>query len=505
MGRGKRYNGTEQKLNMKKVVAVIIAILVIIMFIVIIAKLMQPQEKTTEKKAALAYYTAFDNNKWGVINSSGETIINMQYDEMIVIPNKEKAVFIVTYNVDYTNNTYKTKAVNEKNEPLFTEYTGVEVIQNYDNQNSLWYEKNCLIVQKNNKYGLIDLSGKVLLDCNYDNIEPIIGVNNSLITTKDGKKGLVSTTGSIIIENEYSQISALTDKYEDGYIVKNDEGKFGVVGTNKKILLPIEYNDIKHVYSDNTYVAKQDSDWQIINVEEETAKDINYDDVKSINNKHIIVKSSDKYGIITVDGETKIEPQYNNLAYIYQNYYIAQRDNTYGVINVENETKIDFTYNYLNYIKSANMIEGESDRIETDLFDSSFNLKLSGIVSEINTDKGYIKVRIDSEYKYYNFKFEEKKNTEILTNNTLFLSKKNGKYGYVDKNNVVVVNYIYDDATEQNDSGYVAVKKDGKWGTINSKGETIVEPKYELTNNAIINFIGKWHLAEDINAGYYIK
>ena len=42
------------------------------------------------------------------------------------------------------------------------------------------------------------------------------------------------------------------------------------------------------------------------------------------------------------------------------------------------------------------------------------------------------------------------------------MAKKDGKYGYVDKNNVVVVNYIYDDATEQNNSGYVAVKKDGK-------------------------------------------
>ena len=85
------------------------------------------------------------------------------------------------------------------------------------------------------------------------------------------------------------------------------------------------------------------------------------------------------------------------------------------------------------------------------------------------------------------------------------MSKQDVKYGYVDQNNVVVINYIYDDATEQNDSGYVAVKKDGKWGAINSKGETVVEPKYTLENNPIVDFIGTWHLAEDINAGYYTK
>ena len=116
-----------------------------------------------------------------------------------------------------------------------------------------------------------------------------------------------------------------------------------------------------------------------------------------------------------------------------------------------------------------------------------------------------MKVRVNDEYKYYNFKFETKKNTELLTKNTLFLSKKDGKYGFVDKNNVVIINYIYDDATEQNDCGYVAVKKDGKWGTINSKGKTVVEPSLNLENNSIIDFIGSWHLAEDINANYYTK
>ena len=87
----------------------------------------------------------------------------------------------------------------------------------------------------------------------------------------------------------------------------------------------------------------------------------------------------------------------------------------------------------------------------------------------------------------------------------MFLSKQNGKYGFVNKNEIVVIDYLYDDATEQNEAGFVAVKKDGKWGSINSKGETVVSPSYELKNNPVIDFIGKWHLAEDVNANYYIK
>ena len=153
MGRGKRYN-PEHKLNIKKVIATVIAVLVIIMFIIIIARLMKPNNTRQEKKVALAYYSALENDKWGIINSSGETVITPSYDEMIVVPDKEKAVFIVTYDVDYATGAYKTKAVNAKNEQLFSEYEQVEAIQNYDKQNNIWYEKGCLRVKKDGKYGL---------------------------------------------------------------------------------------------------------------------------------------------------------------------------------------------------------------------------------------------------------------------------------------------------------------------------------------------------------------
>ena len=51
-------------------------------------------------------------------------------------------------------------------------------------------------------------------------------------------------------------------------------------------------------------------------------------------------------------------------------------------------------------------------------------MKLSGILSEINITNGYMRIRIDNDYKYYNFKFEEKTNKEVLSTNTIFLDKK---------------------------------------------------------------------------------
>ena len=112
-------------------------------------------------------------------------------------------------------------------------------------------------------------------------------------------------------------------------------------------------------------------------------------------------------------------------------------------------------------------------------------------------------MRIGDQYKYYNFKLEEKSAQDFLNQNTLFLSKQDGKYGFVDKNNQIIVPYQYDDATEQNQYGFIAVKKDGKWGALDKEGNQVVEPKYELASNIIIDFIGKWHYGMDINLNYY--
>ena len=159
----------------------------------------------------------------------------------------------------------------------------------------------------------------------------------------------------------------------------------------------------------------------------------------------------------------------------------------------------------ISYNEKADLYILEDDSANSTILNSNFETKLQGILNKVDEEKGYLKIRVGDEYKYYNFKFEEKKASEVLTSNTLFLSKKDGKYGFVDKNNVVIINYIYDDATEQNEYGFAAVKQNGLWGSINSEGKNVIEPKYNLDNNLLVDFIGKWHLCEDVSMNYYCE
>lgn len=502
MSRGRRYDN-EGKLNMKKVVAVIIAIAVVIMFVIGLKKLLNTKPKNNEKVIPINYFSVYTNGKWGVIDSKGNNVIDANYSDMIQIPDKTKAVFICTYDINYNDNTYKTKVLNEKNQEIFNNYELVETIQNNDENNNLWYESNILRVKKDGKYGIINLEGKEIVPCEYEKIESLKGVTNSLATTRDGNIGLIDNSGSVIIENEYKSIRNLTDRYEDGYIVENNDGKFGIINYNKKTALECKYESIKNIIGNETYVVKENGILKIVNSNGQTYLENKYADIKDINDETVIIKQGDKFGLVNLADEEQAPANYQDLTYLFSNYYIAKKDNKYGVINTSNETIIEFNYTNLIYRKTADFIEGLKTDYETDLIDREMNIKVTGIICEVNTDKGFVKVRVKDEYKYYNLKFEEKKANEILKSNTLFLDKKDGKYGFINKEGVVVVNYIYDDATEQNEYGYSAIKKDGLWGVIDQKGNIIVEPKYNLDNNVIINFIGKWHISEDLNANYY--
>ena len=502
--RGKRYNG-EKKLNIKKVIAVIIAILVIIMFVIGIKEILKDRPITNEKVFALAYYTIYEEEKWGVIDTKGNVIITPTYDEMIIIPDNTKPIFICMENVNYQDGTYSSKAINEKNQELYTNYDKVEVIYNHDENNNLWYESNVLKVQKDGKYGLINLDGKEVLECSLDSIEAMTGTKSVYITTVNGKKGLVDNMGKVIIENKYQEITSLTEQYENGFIVKNDEGKYGVINYDTSVALEEKYDMVQNVYGNNMYVVKEASVLKVINNKGESFIENRFEEVKQINSENIIIKTNGKYGVINKLSEEKIPAIYEDLSYAFGDYYIAKKDNKYGIITINNEEKLAFNYTYITYLSQADFIEAETEDLQTQLIDREFNVKATGMVTEINQDKNYIRVRENGEYKYYNFKLEEKESTQILATNTIFLSKKDGKYGYVNEKGVVVVDYKYEDATEQNKYGYVAVKKDGKWGCLDSKGQVVVDCIYSLENSLVVDFISKWHLASDINANYYTK
>lgn len=503
MSRGRRYDD-EQRLNLKKVFGLIVIIALIVLFVMGINRLLKKESETVNYFSEVTYYPMYQNGKWGVVNSKGEVVIEAEYGEMITVPDSKKAVFICTYEVNYADNTYKTKAIDANNSQLYGSYDSLEVLSNYDSNNDVWNEGNVLRAQKEGKYGLINLDGAELLSCTYDKIEPIRGVKNSLLIQKDGLCGLVNNQGNVIVECKYAEVQALTNDYNDGYIVKNSESKYGVISTNKEQVLECKYSEIKHVCGKDMYVVKENDKWMITNGAGDKTVEIEYQDVNYLNSDIIIAKMDEKYGIFGTDKSEKVKADYQEIEYAYSESYIAKKDDKYGIINSRGEDVVPFEYTALKYNKEADCIFGnKAEDSNTYLIDRNHEVKVVG--TNIQVFNGYIRAKVNDEYKFYNLKLEEKSNRDAFGNHNLFVAKNDGKYGLVNRDGTLVVQYLYDDITEQNDFGYVAVKKDGKWGVIDQYGNVVVDPKYEFDDISKIIFIGKWHSVENVNTVYLIN
>ena len=466
--KGRRYNRyAEPKLNMKKVLGVIVAILVIIMVIVSIVNVIKNGEDKKKVKS-YSYYTVYENGKFGVINNEGETVINPEYTEIVLIPNKDVPIFICTYDLNDQDGTYKTKVINQKNEEIFKEYSKVEAIDNFDSKQNIWYEDDVLRVEKDGKYGLINFEGKEVLPCDYDEITALKGVTNNLLVKKDGKVGLVNEKGQTIVNTEYKDIKTLKEGYKNEYIIVNDNNQYGIISTTGTVIIEPKYEDVKYLNNSEMFAIKDAGVWKLINKDNQILIDGGYDNIIEAKGENVVVEKGGKYGVVTTKNEEKIPVEYEQIKYTFSIYYIAKTGGKYGIINLNNEQVKDFNYINMDYVEKGDFIQADVSDTETVIFDNNLSEKISGIVSEINQEKGYIKVYTNNEYKYYNFKFEEKKSSDILTSNNLFLSK-----------------------------------KDGVWGSINKVGAVELEPSVNLDSNIYTTFIGKWHLND--SGLYYEK
>lgn len=473
------------------------------MFVIGIKTLLSNDTKDKDI-ASNRYYPCFTNEKWGVINGKGEFVIEPIFEEMITVPDSKTDIFICMQDVNYETGTYKVKVLNSKNKEIMTDYDMVEAIENTDQNNNMWYEEGVLKVKKGELYGLVSLLGKELLKPEYQNITALPGTKNSFILQKGDNFGLCDNKGKIIIPIEYKEIKSIQQDYKNGYIVKNAEGNYGVIDFNAKVILEPKYEDIQPVTGNKRYVVKQEGKWKLVNQQQEVLLENKLEQVAKIEEDKIIVIINHQYGVIGISGEEVIQAQYEELKTAFGDYYIAKKNGKYGIISNGGEEKIPFEYANISYQKETDfIIANKENGVEQDLYNTKFEKKLTGVVSNIELEKGYFRLYHNQTYYYYNFKFEQKEPQEVLTTNEIFLSKKDGKYGYVGKDGNVIVDYIYEDGTELNNYGYGAVKQNGKWGAIDKSGKIVVQPTYELQDNLVIDFIGKWHLAGDLNSYYY--
>lgn len=450
----------------KKIRNIIIVMLILIIILVIgflvynyIKKSYDVEEVVEEK-----YFLLLSDNNIGVIDSKGNVIITPQYFA-VHIPNPSKPIFVCYYDYNGTTGGYRTKIVNEQGTELFTKYNKVETINLNDIETSMPYEKTVLKYEKDGKFGLIDLKGNVVTKAIYDSIDGLSNKEGELLISQDGKYGVINTKGAELIKPEYDYISG--DEYYtqdkkfalSGYILgeKTEDGyRYGYMNYKRKKLLDTEYNEIIRQGG----IGSEDTD-----------KDV-----------FLVAKKNGQYGLIK-NKKIILDFRYQSIDYSgVNNLFIVTRSTKSGVYNSTGKKILSVKYD------------------EVEVHDTYIQTKSGNEIAYYNL----LGNRIDKSTIKEEDKNEEKETTTNELTGKLIPKENDDKWGFIDSNSNVVVDYKYEKVTEFNKYGFAGVKLDGKWGSIDENGNVVVEPIYNLDNYYEVEFIGKYYkVVYDYKTVYY--
>lgn len=393
--------------------------------------------------------------------------------------------FIITKNV--------TKSRREYN---------IEQVENY----------NYFILKQNNKFGVIDTNGKILIESKFDSLimpNPSKAIfickndNNTIVLNdkgeeifkeyknidairlkniasdlmyeksvlkfeSDGKYGLINLDGKQILKPDYNSIEGLS--YKEGELLVQKDEKCGIVNIKGNELVKCEYDKISvdnYYTEENNYKyagyivgikTEEGYRYGYINVNGKLLLDTQYNeisritDIKDDKNIYLISAKNGQYGL-TKNGEELTDNEYQSMTYNpNMNVIVVEKSKKYGVINLSGKVIVPIEYNQID-INGMYMYATKEQG--TVVFDSEGN------EAKINVDL----VRIKTENENY-----------IITINT-----KNGQtnYGVIDKQGKQIIEEEYSYIEYLFENYFIASNKEGKLGIIDSKDNQKVELKYD--------------------------
>lgn len=427
--------------------------------------------------------------KYGIINFEGKSIINPIYEEIKNMPYREGELIAKKQGKYGVVNINGGKLLDFKYDYI----TG----DNYYSEETN-YELDGYIVGINSEngkmqYGYISNKREQILDVEFDKIYRMNNIKDDeniyLLAEKDGKIQLYKNN-KILLDNNYQAINYSEDSK---LLILQKDNKYGVTDLNGKQILSVDYEQVR--IPGNYIIAVKEKEQVIYDLTGAPKENLTYTNILNTENENynITIDKNEKYGLINKNGNILIENKYNYIQYLYDNYFIVGGETgKSGIINEKGEEILPIKYEVIQKLNKDNIVQTMVGNI-LELYNKEMKNILSMENGKIEIHDKYIKIYSSTQTAYISNDGIVKNNFELFENN-IFASEREGKWGFVDKDNNVIVDYQYDKVTEINELGFAGIKKDGKWGVIDEKANIILEPTYKIPEqNGEPYFIGKYY------------
>lgn len=349
---------------------------------------------------------------------------------------------------------------------------------------------NFFLMKENEKYGVINLSGSVVIKPEYDYIQipnpekPIfICLYNYNESNNEYESKVINDKGETLLD-EYKEVRA---------IPRNNTSK-------------------KYIYQNNILTYKEGNKYGIITLDGRKVTSAEYDSIETMEYKDGFLKVSkdDKNGLIKLNGDVFIKIKYSSIES--DGYYTEQNGYDFAGLIVGTKTGDGYKYGYINY-RGKEILESKYGSIKRII--EIKNDEIAYLVTALNGKLGLnknVQAKINNEYE----------NIEYDDINNIILLEKNGKYGVNDLDGNIILPIQYDnmqfsgkiitaekDGSQlvfdangnlQKDSSYISVmptnsevyfitiKDNGKYGLVDNNNDVLIDNKYDYIEHAFDNY-----------------
>lgn len=304
-----------------------------------------------------------------------------------------------------------------------------------------FFGKDIFRVKEGNKYGLMTLQGVVKLEPTYDNIE-LSGVSHLYKISQNNKIGLVDTLWKVKFQPEFDLIGEFN---QNGIAVcKAGEG-FKLI-SNRTYKSSQQYKSIGAFNTKLALAPIQDAsgNWGLINSDLNVVIEPMYFSIGEFNDLGMApaCRYDKKCGFINTKGTEIITPVYEEVGNFNKHGLVVVRELTKDC-NKNKNCKTDLVYNKFGQviITKANEKEVETMKIRYELLDT------------LHSDK-YVAVKMFIDEQVQGFHLIEANSYKLITST------------------------VYQSITPFDFNGMLRVRKDNRWGLIDTTGKVILQPTY---------------------------
>jgi hypothetical protein len=378
-----------------------------------------------------------------------------------------------------------------------------QIGQNYNNINLRSKNDKYAVVTLQNKKGIIDIDGEIIIQPIYDNCQILF--NENFLLTEGSSLRLSNANNEFIGEKIIADRAvALDEKINNSYITKYfrfviNETKYGLLDSNFNLLAPCVYDRINFTNNDTFFTVLNGNNLVI-------------------NNKNVILKEF-SYTFYFHEEHLSSNGVFN---------YIIRKDSSYGakcgIMNEKYEIILPIEYDWIDFShdvwvvrkgRSEYILDGNYIIIPDSKYKEIGNFEKEGIACAKCEDLKYVfinkngktffETKFDSVYlgsrSLLNFLFEGNRNKHKSGLCGVCI---NSKWGYIDLSGRILIECKYDEISDFDLNNNSIVKYNGKWGVINNEGKIVIECKYDEfsnfdnNNNSIVKYNGKWGVIDDL-------